>query len=385
MANGRKSIVQKVGTRYQARVWNPRGGADGTGAYESKRFDGRGEAREWARDREAEIAGGITAAGKVGTFGQELAAWLDHVKATAKATRSFIAKRTSVNRVPRKLAALPLREIDVAHLEAWRAAMLREGFAPQTVKQTISHVRQALTWSLRRRRITYNPAALMERLPVPSKPVAVAMTAGEFVALRDALPESYQVAATLMFAVGLRYAECAALGLDDVNFLRRTITVRRQWSEYGEDGGAGFAPTKTTNSVRTIPVPESVLHAINAHVARFGVSTAGTIAVGERTREVNGERARTPMARKGWDRVWGGAVKATGIEGFTAHSLRHAFGSHHFASGVSPADVAAWMGHTVETFLRTYAKPMGDAAKPVIDLLAPETCTNRAQAGDAEG
>jgi integrase len=178
--------------------------------------------------------------------------------------------------------------------------------------------------------------------------------------------------------------------MTDVDFLRRIIRVETQYSTYGEGSTAdaskrGFAVTKTRNSVREIPVPESLLHAINAHVARYGLSYAGTICVGERTRVVNGARARAPMTRKRWDRAWGDACTSTGIAGFTAHSLRHAFGSEHLAAGIPPADCAAWLGHTVDTFLRTYARPTGERARPTIDMLAAETCTNRAQGESAPG
>src|SRR5262249_22318111 len=134
----------------------------------------------------------------------------------------------------------------------------------------------------------------------------------------------------------------------------------RQWYAFGLPKG---------KRTRVVPVPASLIMAINAHVARYGLSEEGTIA------SMSTGHAWNPSA---WDKAWRKAPEAVGSEMTGAHQLRLVFGSSLSAAGESTPNVSKWMGHaSIATTLRTYVHPEADAA-PSVDLLAHEPRTNRA-------
>ncbi|MEJ7743878.1 MAG: hypothetical protein WKF73_15850 [Nocardioidaceae bacterium] len=72
--------------------------------------------------------------------------------------------------------------------------------------------------------------------------------------VRDALADRYRVVATLAAGLGLRQGEVFGLAVEDVDFLRGTVKVRRQVRLFST-GGQAFRLPKGRKD-RTIPLPE---------------------------------------------------------------------------------------------------------------------------------
>ncbi|WP_300267721.1 site-specific integrase [Microbacterium sp.] len=135
---------------------------------------------------------------------------------------------------------------------------------------------------------------------------------------------------------GLRLGEAAGLQLGDVNFLRRTISVRRQvqGSTYKD---AKFVPPKA-GSERTIFVPDDLLTPLSAHVAQ------------QELREPTDQLFLEPLGRL-WHRnnaagEWRSIRAAAGLSSeVTIHTLRHTFASNLIASGCDVVTVQRALGH----------------------------------------
>ena len=65
--------------------------------------------------------------------------------------------------------------------------------------------------------------------------------------------------------LGLRQGEVFGLAAGDVDFLRRTVHVRRQVKRVG-GGRMMFGPPKGGKE-RTVPLPQTVALALSAHIA----------------------------------------------------------------------------------------------------------------------
>src|SRR5690606_25375400 len=83
-------------------------------------------------------------------------------------------------------------------------------------------------------------------------------------AVHDALPDRYRIAATLGSGLGLRQGEVFGLAVDDVDFLRGHVTVRRQVKLFA-DGHLEFALPKGRKT-RVVPLPNSVRDELAAHL-----------------------------------------------------------------------------------------------------------------------
>jgi integrase len=76
------------------------------------------------------------------------------------------------------------------------------------------------------------------------------------------VPARYRALVVLLAGSGLRIGEALGLGKSDVDFLRRTVKVKRQRLPSGVIG-----PPKTSKSARTVPLGKVVVDELAAHVA----------------------------------------------------------------------------------------------------------------------
>lgn len=146
---------------------------------------------------------------------------------------------------------------------------------------------------------------------------------------------------------GLRLGEAAGLQLDDVNFLGRTISVRRQ-VQGSSIASAKLVPPKY-GSERTIYVPSALTATLSAHVAAEGIT------------EPDAQLFRTPLGRL-WQRnnageEWRRIRTAVGFPAeVTLHTLRHTFASNLIASGCDVVTVQRALGHAQPSItLNTYS------------------------------
>jgi integrase len=131
--------------------------------------------------------------------------------------------------------------------------------------------------------------------------------------------------------------------LDRIDFLRRTVRVDRQIVD-----GGGFGPPKTSASVRTIPLPQSVVDALAGHLQAFPASESGLIFT---------RPSGAPWKRSSFSEHWIKARAATGTpDDVTMHSLRHFYASLLIRHGESVKVVQMRLGHaTAAETLDTYS------------------------------
>lgn len=184
-----------------------------------------------------------------------------------------------------------------------------------------------------------------ERISVGSKterrvdPMHIASIAGKVPALASAMPPRWRAAVLLMASTGLRLGECLSLTVDRVNFLRRSIRVDRQLVD-----ATTFGTPKTRAGVRTVPVSQSVIDLLAAHLAEYPAGDLGLMFTTGPTRQSDGGR---PITRSRWGEAYRGACEVAGVDGRTrTHDLRHVAASSMIAGGLSVAAVQAVLGHS---------------------------------------
>jgi len=175
--------------------------------------------------------------------------------------------------------------------------------------------------------------------------------------VHDAIPDRYRIAVTLGAGLGLRQGEIFGLSPDDVDFLRGTVTVRRQIKLYS-DGRLEFALPKG-RKVRHVPLPASVRDELAAHLAA-PVTLPGS---DKPVPLVLTTRERTALARTYFNRhVWNPALKEAGVAHSREngmHALRHFYASVLLDGGESIKAVSEYLGHADPGFtLRTYTHLM---------------------------
>ena len=136
--------------------------------------------------------------------------------------------------------------------------------------------------------------------------------------------------------LGLRQSEAAGLTVDRVNFLRRSVTVDRQWQQVSGSRAGAFVPPKTETSTRVIPADRWVLDAIAAHLQRFGAGEHGVL--------LHPDGVPLDAARFG--HYVRAARRRAGLPPTVSfHDLRHFFASALINAGCSVKQVQAALGH----------------------------------------
>jgi integrase len=201
--------------------------------------------------------------------------------------------------------------------------------AAGTVGQVLRQVRQILDAAVAHGIIASN-AAKAVRPPSPPRRRDVHLSDDDVRAIIAATPEPYHALVVTLVGLGLRISESCGLLVEDVDFLRRKVHVRRQRRPGGELG-----KLKTDSSGRDIPADDVVLTALAEQVRRWPrpdgrvfSSTTGRAL----TRAIGGH-------------LFDDIEQATGIE-VSPHSCRHYFGASLISAGVSVVAVSRWLGHS---------------------------------------
>ncbi|HSH60984.1 MAG TPA: site-specific integrase [Acidimicrobiales bacterium] len=125
----------------------------------------------------------------------------------------------------------------------------------------------------------------------------------------------------------LTHYQALGLRLEDVDFLRRELTVTHQLSPAGALG-----PPKCLESLRTVPLGDVVLEALSAHCGAFPGPMLITTTRGNVVR------------RSKWGEMWRASCERAGLA-YRFHDLRHFYASALIDGGYSPVAVARVLGH----------------------------------------
>jgi len=173
----------------------------------------------------------------------------------------------------------------------------------------------------------------------------------------------------LLLGCGLRRSELLGLDVRDISADWRHLNVRR-----GKGGKS-----------RTIPIASPVAHAIQDHLPERPSSSDPIFQTGAGTR----------LGNTGLQRLFHRVVGKAGLsaQGFTLHSLRHAFATHLLRSGADVATVRDLLGHasleTTSRYLHADAQTRTNAVDKWADVLSGSvselTTQERHEGAPAEG
>lgn len=338
-----------VGKRWRAE-W-----VAGDGSRATKAFDNKGAAQRHADAERTKIETGIYTDPQRSAvaFGTVAEAWLKTKEAANRAPKTVEGYRGLLEVVilP-KWGNFPLREIDHERLQDWFAwlatnpaarkhpkrdedgEVIQTGLSPARVIQIHQVVHQVFAYAIRCKYLAVNPANDIQK---PSKPQGkdLALSHEQVRALADAMvpaaaavrqrsdtapaKTSPQALATMVRALaylGLRYSECAALRVSDVDIEARRVMVGKSRTQVR---GRGHIERDDTKNHLKQPVP----------ILTTELADALTLVVdGRDPSEYLFPGPDGGAMTEGWFMVrFSKAVEALGIPGVTPHTLRHSAGS----------------------------------------------------------
>ncbi len=208
-----------------------------------------------------------------------------------------------------------------------------------TVNNDLRVIRHALNWAVERGLLAKSPFVGIKlfRTPkgqprfIPAEDIPKLTDAAERLGLREYV--------ALGLWAGLRKGEIAWLEWEDIDFQRRTLSVRNKVDRFGPS-----ARVKSFES-RTIP-----LHSKLASILEPLRQPSGFV-VAPSVKPAEGKRYRYFPSTL-WRRL---AVDSGLGKALTVHALRHTFASHIAMAGVSLYKLSRWMGHADPRITSQYA------------------------------
>lgn len=286
------------------------------------------------------------------TVANQLDTWLaaQRIEASTRAGYESAARFWKATLGDRPLRALK-------HSDVLTALATRPQLTGKTVNNYVSVLREALELAVADRILTDNPAGKVPRAK-HQKEAPDPFTADEVEAILADMQAHYDeqvwTYTRFKFYTGLRTSESFGLRWSSIDFKSGRFVVSE-----GVVRGIEKATTKT-NVARTVLLNNRATNALMCQ-KKF------TFLVGQHVFHDPRAGTRWSDERAFRRSYWTPTLKRLGIRYRPPYNTRHTYATMMLMAGMRPAFCAKQLGHSVEMFLRTYAKWM-DGAQDALEM-----------------
>lgn len=238
------------------------------------------------------------------------------------------------------LGHLKIREVTAHQVEAALRTWAKT-LGPNTVRKNLGHLVTLFEAARRAKLVAENPAADARR-PKPKTVEIDPFTPAELSRIVAGATSTGSRIFALLATAGCRIGEALALDVPDFDPAAGTVSISRTYSRKH-----GMGPPKSARGVRVIRVPADAAPALAAAAAARKAGALFPTPAG-------GRRQHSTVQRG-----WRAFLARLGLRYRNPHQTRHSVATALLAAGVPLPDVAAYLGDTPETILRTYCHPTG--------------------------
>ncbi len=268
---------------------------------------------------------------------------------------------------------------DIDGLAEWmlKSGRVRVGkpgtaLSPRTVRDTLAALQRALDDAVAERLMTANPVRLVKR-PRQVKPEHELWSDAESARFQAAAAGDRLAPVITLQCLGLRPEEVCGLRWRDADLAAGTLRIRRVRTLV--DARPVEKEPKTAAGRRVLPLDAALITALRTFKAR---QAGERLAAGPAYADggyVTCDELGAPSDPARLRRVWYRLMREAGVPRITPYTAsRHAAGSYLGRAGVSPAVIAAWLGHTDAGFtMSTYVHARPEDLAAARDALAART------------
>jgi integrase/recombinase XerC len=239
---------------------------------------------------------------------------------------------------------------DARALRAFLAGLHQRGLGKASISRKLAAVRSCMRFLARRGIVESNPARQLRGPRVPSR-LPSFLPKDESKDLLDAPSEDTlagrrdRALLELLYASGLRVAECCGLDLEDLDRRHGTVRVMGKGSKE-----------------RVVPVGEIALEALDAYLDRRGGGN------GPLFRNARGTRLSTRSVHS----IVRRRARAAGLARLvTPHTLRHTFATHLLGEGADLRFIQELLGHSRLSTTQRYTHVSPEHLMKVYDAAHP--------------
>tara|TARA_R110001632_G_scaffold166611_2_gene285038 strand:- start:347 stop:1411 length:1065 start_codon:yes stop_codon:yes gene_type:complete len=273
--------------------------------------------------------------GRSPTFGELAQTRLDILERGKPSARKSCKSRLNNYWMP-EFASWPITQIRYGDVQEMMRGIYRKNLAAKTLKEILNDGGSVFELAKKSRWITDNPCSLINQEIKKERREIDPFTNEEMQLLLKALPENIRIFYLIRYYCGLRPGEVIALRWSD--FKDSVFHVHRN-RVYGSEGS-----TKT-GTERMVPVHPTVKKAL-----------LDAPRVLHSDHIINNQYSKPFTSSNNTGRALVRAMTLTGVRYRDPYNVRHSCACRMLEAGMKPAYCAKVLGHSVETFLRTYAR-----------------------------
>ena len=338
-------ISGKTGTRYQVKLRDP------NGRQYSKTFKTRNEAKSYETSQNNSMQRGAWTDLRLSTvtFGQLADLWI--LQNTQKRQRSLDRDAGIL-----KLHALPalqnkkisnIKKSDIQNLvNGW----ITYGLKPRTIRRNLAVVKAIFQKAVDDELLFKNPAT-GTKYPKPEPVEQHPLTSEEAASLLSSIHPFYMPLLYIAITTGLRWSELAGLQIRDVELMGKKPMLNVNRGLHSTSKGITYEKPKSSAGKRTIPLTETQVELIAAHIAE----TKRTMVNGEEPLFVSPE-GHVLNYSNFRNRVFIPALQKACISKARIHDLRRTTATILVANQVDLKTIEQLMGHSdIRITLSAYA------------------------------
>lgn len=324
----------------------------------TRTFKRKADADNYAVTTEADkLRGVVIDPRRARTPFREVAKYWAKSNETKRATsiaRDRIVIDNHLNPVLGSRAVGSITKADVQSLvDSWK-----DSLEPSTIGRQYSCLRALLSWAESSEYIVRTPCRDI-RLPRVRLVDRPELSTKQLTALAKALGKDNATMMWLGAVLGLRWAECAGMTANRIDFSAGSITVDRQLSRTGE-----LVPTKTASSIRTLACPKWLMDDLAALLRRRKLdrNSDALLFVAGFDRPLNYTNWR--------QRIWVPARDKAKLPALRFHDLRSLAATALVAAGVDVKTAQTRLGHSSpQVTLGIYARMTSENDRKASDLV----------------
>ncbi|MBM4646540.1 tyrosine-type recombinase/integrase [Rhodococcus hoagii] len=352
-------------TRYQLTV--DTGVVDGKRKQLRKRFETEAEARAALAKIIDQKASGTYVSKRRDTVADCYKAWLDGrtgIKPSSLASLRDYAKpvidgigHIECQNLKKSHIDTLLRQLELGTLPKADGTP-RRPYGNRARQKTLMGLRQMLSNEVAQGHLARNVAMLVD-MPQLERKTMQTFDVSQAQKLLTATLGQREAHAWHLALIGLRRGELAGLKWSHIDMQRHTVTISD--TRVNVDGRPQDSDTKTTRSLRTLPLPDPVFSAL---LTARAIQTCDRAEQSDYSDEgyVVADRKGRPYLPDRLTRAWGRACRSAGLPVIRLHDARHTCATLMHHQGVPIVTIAAWLGHVDAGFtMRTYAHVQPDS------------------------
>ncbi|MCL2854870.1 MAG: site-specific integrase [Defluviitaleaceae bacterium] len=295
--------------------------------------------------------------------------WLENYKAHTLRSKTYDNYENALNRhIRNAIGDYKLTKINTDAIQQMYNRMHKNGLSANSIRIVNNALSQAFDQAVKNKLIYENPCKSTVR-PKIEKSRATAMTTDEQeLFIQHCKDEStYHKLFIFLLNAGLRVGEARALTWDDIDFVKKEITINKTASLVkNRDENAEtktkiiINSTKTESGERIVPMNSKV----------------ESILLAQKEDEVNeifvfSSKVGTMLMGRNVNRAHIDLLGQAGLSrSITVHTLRHTFATRLLEKGVNPKVVSDLLGHaSIQITLNIYSHVMPNIKTDAVNLL----------------